>query len=312
MAEYPDAIFSQREVENRPGRVFDANNKRFFYAEDLENLAAEIVAIQTLLGIQPDGDVFDFDPLFIDFLNGRVGIGTNSPTRVLHVKEDLASFVGALTLENALGNIGLRLVNSLGIADFNLIDVSGINHFRVNIGSSPPEFDVDSNGNMGTRGNFTAGSIDNLFGGVGVFSLPIATAPTEGAANALGIYAKDDLAGVAAPHVMLESDEEFPLALGDIKTKVLQIGVWDMDTDAVKSVAHGLVYSQIRSVSVFINKDFSSEHFQFVDDFAALGYSPLKWDSNNVVMERTDGGIWDNTSYNATSINRGFVVIQYQ
>lgn len=50
MADYPDAIFALRAIENLPGITYDANNTKAFYAEDLENVAGEVTAIETALG----------------------------------------------------------------------------------------------------------------------------------------------------------------------------------------------------------------------------------------------------------------------
>jgi len=55
MATYPEEIFEQREMENLPGISFDASKKQNLYAEDMQNLANEIIAIQTILGTNPQG-----------------------------------------------------------------------------------------------------------------------------------------------------------------------------------------------------------------------------------------------------------------
>ena len=54
-ASYPSANFAQRALENVAGVTFDAAKKTRYFAEDLQNLAAEIVAIQTVLGLNPNG-----------------------------------------------------------------------------------------------------------------------------------------------------------------------------------------------------------------------------------------------------------------
>lgn len=50
MADYPDAIFALRAIENLPGITYDPDNTKAFYAEDLENVAGEVTAIETALG----------------------------------------------------------------------------------------------------------------------------------------------------------------------------------------------------------------------------------------------------------------------
>lgn len=56
MADYPNAIYEQRELENLPGLEYDANNKKTLYAEDMRGLGDEVTAIETTLGINPEGE----------------------------------------------------------------------------------------------------------------------------------------------------------------------------------------------------------------------------------------------------------------
>ncbi len=56
MADYPSAIFTPRVVENVPGQTFDPTKTTRIYAED-ENLPNdEIVAIESTLGVNVQGD----------------------------------------------------------------------------------------------------------------------------------------------------------------------------------------------------------------------------------------------------------------
>jgi hypothetical protein len=54
-AEYPDAIFAPRTIENRPGVSYDPDDTKTLYAEDLQALGNEIVAIENALGTNPEG-----------------------------------------------------------------------------------------------------------------------------------------------------------------------------------------------------------------------------------------------------------------
>lgn len=47
MADFPQSIFNQRNLENRNGVSFDSSNSKVLYAEDLEFLADEIVSIES-------------------------------------------------------------------------------------------------------------------------------------------------------------------------------------------------------------------------------------------------------------------------
>ena len=48
MADFPDTIFTQRELENLPGIEYDADKKKVIFAEDLQALGDEITAIETV------------------------------------------------------------------------------------------------------------------------------------------------------------------------------------------------------------------------------------------------------------------------
>ena len=55
MADFPTTIFTPRTVANLPGIAYDALDTHTFFAEDYELPADEIVAIETILGTNPEG-----------------------------------------------------------------------------------------------------------------------------------------------------------------------------------------------------------------------------------------------------------------
>lgn len=55
MADFPSAIFTPRTVANVPGVTYDAADTKTGYAEDYSLPAAEIEAIETVLGTDPQG-----------------------------------------------------------------------------------------------------------------------------------------------------------------------------------------------------------------------------------------------------------------
>jgi len=103
--------------------------------------------------------------------------------------------------------------------------------------------------------------------------------------------------------------------LGNLKTKVIEIGDWNMDTDMVKNVAHGLTIGQIRSVDVIIINDAADnvvrlQHATFFAGYTVVGY--YSWDATNIIMGRVDGEMFDSIVFDATSYNRGWVYIVYE
>ena len=51
---YPGTYDHFRETENRPDVVYDPDQKRRVFAEDINNATAAIAAIQATLGLNPD------------------------------------------------------------------------------------------------------------------------------------------------------------------------------------------------------------------------------------------------------------------
>lgn len=56
MANYPETIANLRKLVNRNGAVYDSDKRSVFFAEDLNDVIDEIIAIETVLGI-PIGDM---------------------------------------------------------------------------------------------------------------------------------------------------------------------------------------------------------------------------------------------------------------
>lgn len=97
-----------------------------------------------------------------------------------------------------------------------------------------------------------------------------------------------------------------------LKTKVIDIGDWDMDATVTVNVAHGLTASKIRSCDVLIIAD-STGIYPFVSGYTTGNTIEGAFfiDNTFVSMERKTGGVFDNTSFDQTSFNRGWITIQY-
>ncbi len=104
------------------------------------------------------------------------------------------------------------------------------------------------------------------------------------------------------------------------KSKIVEIGDWNMDSTSTVSIAHGLTSSKIRSFNVSIYPDGSSSILLPIDyvDMASgfsgsttlpSGASSLS--GSNIVLIRATGGSFDNTGFDQTSFNRGYITIMY-
>lgn len=110
------------------------------------------------------------------------------------------------------------------------------------------------------------------------------------------------------------------LATLNVVITVLDIGDWNMfigsGTDGV-TVAHGLTLSKIRSVDVMIRDDAGTSFLPLTTGdiggagtgSGALAGEVTNIDSTNIYLVRRDGSTFDNTAYDATSYNRGWITI---
>jgi hypothetical protein len=96
-----------------------------------------------------------------------------------------------------------------------------------------------------------------------------------------------------------------------LKTKALSIGDWNMDTTASRSVAHGLTAANIRSVDVWIIIDGGAQIYNLISGNGSAVAGRALWDATNVSMQRVLSGFFDGAAFDATSFNRGWVVIHH-
>jgi hypothetical protein len=109
-----------------------------------------------------------------------------------------------------------------------------------------------------------------------------------------------------------------------IRTKVFEIGDWNMDSSPTKTVGHSLDAAKIRSVFVTIRNDtgdtlpFNGLLFNPVNSLSSNQWeiwfpvTTVGWNSTNIVLSRMDGSFMDGAAYDSIGYNRGWVTIQYQ
>jgi hypothetical protein len=128
-----------------------------------------------------------------------------------------------------------------------------------------------------------------------------------------------DFAGVT-PNGLPDNDysgwqlmEALTSLMGGLKTKVLPIGVWDMDATIQVLVPHGLSgASQIREISAMIVDDTGATKVSLMSTAftGSLGGGAAAT-STDIALSRVTGGVFDTAGYNDGSINRGYVIIRY-
>ena len=102
-----------------------------------------------------------------------------------------------------------------------------------------------------------------------------------------------------------------------ILSKAVCIGSWNMDSTRVKCVSTGVALSKIRGFSDITIISDSCEMFP-------LYYRRGNWElsagakicstpSSNalIAIERNDGGIFDQSGFDSTAVNRGWIMVHY-
>lgn len=99
-----------------------------------------------------------------------------------------------------------------------------------------------------------------------------------------------------------------------LKTKIIEIGDWDMDLDQSVSVAHGLTLSKIRNVSVLIRNDTGLASYslhRIEASGGAIDGGINQIETTNVVLFREAALFFDSVNFDSTSFNRGWITIIY-
>lgn len=96
--------------------------------------------------------------------------------------------------------------------------------------------------------------------------------------------------------------------MGGVKTKIIEIGAWDMQGTASISVAHGITdFLKIREVSVMIINDSVSTLAPIIFNNSGS----YQFGGTTIDLNRAGGGSFDNTGFNDASMNRGYIVIRH-
>ena len=151
-------------------------------------------------------------------------------------------------------------------------------------------------------------SADKLTSGtVAPVRLPSAT---ESAKGALETATTAEAKGLAATNKIM-TPENVGEVLGDMLTTVVDIGVWDMDTDDTVGVAHSITLSKIRSIQAYIYNDGQTllEELSGTGTTGDLGGMVIT--GSSATLRRTTGGRFDNGIYDDAVQNRGFLIIKH-
>jgi hypothetical protein len=108
MADFPISVYTPRETENLPGITYDASKKQNMFSEDFQNLGGEINAIETILGLSPQGSSASVGARIsaLDVILNKANLGSG-----YLMKWDGSKFVNSGVFQSINGNICLGTIN---------------------------------------------------------------------------------------------------------------------------------------------------------------------------------------------------------
>jgi hypothetical protein len=100
-----------------------------------------------------------------------------------------------------------------------------------------------------------------------------------------------------------------------IKTKIIDIGDWNMDTTDTVLITHGMTLAKIRAVSATIRNDADTSYQPCTTGRVATVNEIECYihtiSSTTISLSRRGTGVFDSTDYDSTSYNRGWITITY-
>ncbi len=97
------------------------------------------------------------------------------------------------------------------------------------------------------------------------------------------------------------------------KTRILNLGAWNMQLSSENNIAHGLTFAKIISAQCMILNDASSKLYTLdgFDKDANLHKGSLTIQTSNLRLRRIGGGVFTGIDFDDAVMNRGFIVITY-
>ena len=102
-----------------------------------------------------------------------------------------------------------------------------------------------------------------------------------------------------------------------ILTKAVCIGSWNMDTTRVKCVSTGVALSKLRAITditiISDSCEMFAAYYRNSNWELSLGVKVCCTPSSNalVAIERNDGYFFDQSGFNNTAMNRGWIMVHY-
>jgi len=175
MADYPSSIYTPRTLENAPLVVFDASKTTIGYAEDANESNDEIIAIESILGLNPQGS-FDTVVERLDTLEPLPqDLSTSAtPTFASLVLQDSTPSFRMIDTNASEKDISLLLEASFlylnddagSAGDFITYDIA---NNRLGINQSTPTERLDIGGQIKAQALILTGAVTSVLADSGIF-----------------------------------------------------------------------------------------------------------------------------------------------
>ena len=137
-------------------------------------------------------------------------------------------------------------------------------------------------------------------------------------AFAKGVYSNTSTAGIAIGVGYL--GQSSTASVVTLRSKIIEIGDWNMDTTVFKDVAHGVDGTKIRNFMAIIKPDSDSatpnSRSKIERAIAGVAGGSVVvdgTDNNNMHLLRATGEIFDNAAFDMSApFNRGWIILEYE
>ena len=162
------------------------------------------------------------------------------------------------------------------------------------------------------------GDVDAETGTIDALTADTITAETTNgnlslSGNGTGIVDTDSLTATTTNgDLALTGNGTGIVSIDGLKKKIIDIGDWNMQSLSTATVAHGLTFTNIRSINATIRNDANTQYFSlFSISAAGTGNNSIYADATNVNLARYAASWFDAAAFSSTSYNRGWIVIEY-
>lgn len=243
--------------------------------------------------------------------NGYVGIGTLIPFQKLDIRDEIMTGANSETNNAAKSFQYTSLHYTNAQEPFGLIrGVSGASDNDLHIGGGAATVNAATEIHMYTAVNNTTTTGTEVVTITSTLRMGINETSPSRALDVDGVILAQD--GYECEY----RDDTPSETIAVIKTKIIEIGDWNMDTTTSLSVAHNITnWKNIRDVSAIIRNDGDTAYYNLFDSRDAGGNSSggmSSIDSTNILLTRVTGGLFDGIGYDSTSYNRGWIYVVYE